>query len=251
LFVALTLLKLSSPLFLPETEPHYFFDVDHSLTMDDEVFESIEHQKQLLAQAKSRQGQRPDDRKSTEQVFSDQMMAFATLDIRKASESKTKIYQSFVPPSYLPCITPLVELQPILIKDLKLEIQHRGRYLMLRSIAPPLRMTAVTTAMEDENGDATLLMLYQQDHEWNRAANDIIPWNTPVIVKEPYYKITADGGYALRVDHLSDCYYLDKNDPRVPEAWRPPLIEKQSAYDLKLKGNAAFKKGEYWDAIKE
>lgn len=206
----------------------------------------FDRQKQTLQEAKKRQGQRPRDRKSRQYTYTKFMM------LRQTGEAVAMVHSSFVPPAYLPCTTPMAELQHVAIKDLQLETHHRGTYLLLRSITPPSRMTAIMAIMEDENGDVMMLQLHQQEDETKRAASDIVNVGTIILVKEPYFKLMADGEYGLRVDHLSDVIYLQKDNARIPNAWQPRLLEiDDSAESLKTKGNLSMEKSKYWDAITE
>lgn len=208
-------------------------------------------QKKTLEEAKKRQGQRPRDRKSREHTYTKFMMHLMSQDIT-LSDSKSMISSSFIPPSYLPCSTSMSELNPITIKYLQLETHHRGTYLLLRSITPPNRMTAIMAVMEDEDGDVILLTLYQQEDERNRAAVDIVKVGTILLVKEPYFKVMGDGEYGLRVDHLSDVIHLTSGDARIPKAWQPRRIKSElSAESLKTRGNISMGKKKYWDAITE
>lgn len=209
----------------------------------------INRQKKTLQEAKKRQGQRPRDRKSREHIYTKFMMMLISGGI---SEQNGMVLSSFIPPSYLPCSTPMTELRPVAIKNLQLEIHHRGTYLLLRSISRPNRMTAIMAIMEDENGDVISLQLYQQEDDSNRAAADIVNVGTVLLVKEPYFKVMGDGEYGLRVDHLSDVIHLKRDDARIPKAWQPRLIDIQlSAESLKTKGNVSMGKKKYWDAITE
>jgi len=162
------------------------------------------------------------------------------------------VHSSIIAPSYLPCIAPVNELRPVAIRDLQLEIHHRGTYLLLRSITPPTRMTAIMALFEDEMGDVVLLHLYQQEDEGARKAVDIVDVGTTLLVKEPYFKVTGDGEYGLRVDHLSDVVQLSECNFMIPDKWRPRVIEMvRTAESLKLKGNAAVGEHKYRDAITE
>lgn len=211
--------------------------------------ELINRQKQTLQEAKKRQGRRPRDLKSREQVYRKFMVAFM---FRGNRERNHMIHSSFIPPAYLPCTTPMSVLRPVAIKDLQLETHHRGTYLLLRSITPPSRMTAIMAIMEDENGDVIMLQLYQQEDEGKRAATDIVNVGTILLIKEPYFKVMGDGEYGLRVDHLSDIIHLKRDDSRIPKAWQPRLIEIEcSAESLKIKGNQSMAESRYWDAITE
>lgn len=81
---------------------------------------------------------------------------------------------------------------------------------------------------------------------------DIINVNTIFLVKEPYFKLTADGKYGLRMDHLSDVVHLNNDDARIPEVWRSHSTKAEhTAESLKIKGNAAVGKCKYWNAINE
>lgn len=209
----------------------------------------ISSQRKTLQEAKLRQGQRPHDRKTREQTYTNFMMLFTSGEI---TQLKGIVSSAFIPPPYLPCSTPMTELKPVAIKNLQLETHHRGTYLLLRSITSPHRMTAIMAVMEDEYGDVVLLQLYQQDDESNRSAIDIVNVDTVLLVKEPYFKVMGDGEYGIRVDHLSDVIHLKRDDPRMPTAWQPQLIEIQlSAESLKTKGNRSMGKKKYWDAVTE
>ncbi len=95
--------------------------------------------------------------------------------------------------------------------------------------------------IEDENCDAIMLQLYQQEDKDTRAATDIVDVGTLLLVKEPYFKVTGDGEYGLRVDHLSDIVHLERDDARIPDVWQPGLVEiERSAESLKIKGNLAI-----------
>jgi hypothetical protein len=211
----------------------------------------LETQKTTLAKAKLRKGQKPHDRKRKKELYDDFMLA---LMLRRVSPqmSGTMMHSSFVPPAYHPCIKSFADLKPIAIKNLQLETHHRGTYLLLRSLTPPYRMTAIMAVMEDGNLDAVKLQIYQQEDEEVCKAADIINIGTIMIVKEPYYKVMGDGEYGVRVDHLSDVVTLHETDERIPEAWKPRFIElDRSAESLKTQGNMAMGEGRYWDAIEE
>lgn len=101
------------------------------------------------------------------------------------------------------------------IKDLRLETHHRGNCLLLRSITPPNKMTAIMVIVEDEMKDAVMLQLYQQVDKMHRPATSILNQNDVCLVKEPYFKVMADGNYGLRVDHVSDLVKIEPRDQRV------------------------------------
>lgn len=159
---------------------------------------------------------------------------------------------SFVLPAYPPCIRSFKDLKRVAIKDLLLETHHRGTYLLLRSITPPDRMTAVMSIVEDENKDALMPQLYHQEEENERPADDILPEGTVLVVKEPYLKLMSDGDHGLRIDHPSDIIHLPSHDDRVPTCWQPRRKEKSlTASAWKKKGNNRFDESKYHAAIRQ
>ena len=210
--------------------------------------QAIAAQKRTLQRAQLRRGQTPSDLKLPSEVHTQFMMLLMS---RRLEPEKKLIYSTFVPPAYLPCITPIADLRPITIRDLQLEIHHRGRCIFVRSITPPCRMTAIMAVVEDELGDVLKIQLYQQVDEDERSATDIIDVGTILLLKEPFFKVMGDGEYGLRVDHLSDVVAIDNTDDRVPKAGRHKVIEMQDSTELKASGNSAMGEKRYWAAIRE
>ena len=203
-------------------------------------------QKQSLRDAQSRKGQHPKGRKSRDQIT----LQFRFRLMMNRGKANFNMRTSFVPPAYSPCIGSLFNLTKVMINDLLLETHHRGSYLVLRSITPPDRMTAIMAIMEDENKDAIMLQLYHQEEE--RAAEEILEEGVVLIVKEPYLKLMSDGDYGIRVDHLSDVIYLPKYDERVPNCWQLRFAEHNTSASVwKTIGNDHFKESKYHTAIEQ
>ncbi|KAJ8116080.1 hypothetical protein OPT61_g2413 [Boeremia exigua] len=210
--------------------------------------DALLRQKQILERAQKRKGQRPRDWRPKDEMYTSFMMAIMMSNM--SPKDTHRIHTSFIPPSYLPCSTSLAELRPINIRDLQLETHHRGRYLLVRAMTPPNRMTAIMVLVEDQAEHATMLQIYQQENETDRTARDIIDEGTVLILKEPYLKVMASGEYGLRVDHLSDIIEIDEHDPRCPLQWCPQVLDtERSVESLKQKGNEAVTAGKYWKAI--
>src|SRR6202043_3212755 len=96
------------------------------------------------------------------------------------------------------------------------------------------------------------LQLYQQDEKNNRPATSIIKQNDVFLVKEPYFKVMADGGYGLRIDHLSDLICIREGNERLPNQWSPRVfVVGKAANDWKLEGNDAMRRQQYWIAIEK
>jgi hypothetical protein len=204
-------------------------------------------QKAILKAAMAREGQLPTDRKARgELIHMHQMITIQTLMQRQ----KMQIHSSFVPPPYPPSTASLDELKPIYIKDLRLGIHHRGTYLLVRSVTMPNRMTAITAIVEDENKDALVIQLYHYPDDNVRPSSSIITQGDVFLIKEPYFKIMGDGGYGLRIDHVSDLVRIDARHKLCSKQWIPDLFKlTRTADDLKQEGNLAMGRKQYWEAI--
>jgi hypothetical protein len=208
----------------------------------------LAQQKKILKAAyEEHQGECPEDRKSRRELVNDFEM---NCMVQQMHEMPMR--SSFLPPPYLPSIAPLEELKQTFINNLRLETHHRGKYLLLRSITPSNRMTAIMAVVEDEREDAVMLQLYHQDDKQDRPATSTLKQNDIIIVKEPYFKVMADGEYGLRVDHVSDLVRIDPGDERVPIQWTPRVLDlDKTADDWKLEGNEAMKRQQYWVAVQK
>ena len=153
----------------------------------------------------------------------------------------------FISFAYPPSTTPAAQLTPMLISDLRLETHHTGRVLVLRAFGHPQRMTGVQNAVEDENGNVDRIGLYNFDT--SLTPERILGRGAVIAVKEPYYKVTVDGGYTIRVDHPSDVVRLSPGDSLVPEAFAARFVEVKDAATLKAEGNAAYGKKDCMSAL--
>lgn len=221
---------------------------DHS-----QYFEILVKQQKALKDAMARQGQRPKDFKCPQELIQQLMMRVLMqkmMEFDPQNNTKHFISTSFLPIPYGPSVTPLDELQPIHIKNLRLETHHRGSYLLVRALTPPDRITAIMAVVEDENAVAIQLQLYQQPDENLRPATSVIMKNDVFLIKEPYLKTTSDGGYGLRVDHVSDAIRLGAFHDMVPEKWKPTVMNiSKTADDWKQEGNEEMGGKHYWAAI--
>lgn len=205
-------------------------------------------QKQSLRDALSFKGQRPKGRKLRDEIIL-QFRFRLMMRQGRANSNTFNMRSSLIPPAYTPCLSPFSDLKKVMIKDLLLETHHRGTYLLLRSVTPPDRMTAVMAIVEDEEKDVLMLQLYYQEPENERAAEEILGEGMVLIVKEPYLKLMSDGDYGVRVDHLSDAIYLPMHDQRMPNCWQVTRDNHGSAGAWKAKGNDYFNGSKYRDAI--
>ena len=212
----------------------------------------LERQRGVLQAARARQGERPKDRRSRMELVNSFMIqhAIQRMEESKAVGTTVMIQSSFIPPPYPPSTAPLKELTKTFIEDLKLETHHRGNYLLVRSITPPNKMTAVMAIVVDERGDAMMLQICQQDIKNDRPTTSVIKQDDVFVVKEPYFKVMADGEYGLRIDHVSDLIRVEARDEKLPAQWGSRVVDvEKTANDWKQEGNDAMKRQQYWIAI--
>lgn len=160
--------------------------------------------------------------------------------------NRHQMQTTFIGEAYPPSIEPISSLTPILLRDLKLEIHHRGRVLIVKTFCEPIRVSSIQNAVEDTQGAVERLSVYNLPSA--SPLNDVLPKGGIVAVKEPYFKATADGGVTVRVDHPSDFVLLKPHDPLVPSQWKTGPQVALTECQLKEKGNTAFKHGNWQEA---
>ncbi|TVY35156.1 Histone-lysine N-methyltransferase [Lachnellula subtilissima] len=177
------------------------------------------NQKKALRDAQTRIGQGIENRKSRDELtIQFRFRLMMSRQVRGGLNLRT----AFIPPAYSPSFRSILDLHKVMIKDLLLETHHREKYIMLRSITPPDRMTAVMAIVEDENGDAIMLQLYYQEEENARPAG------------------RNDFNYQRTLSKID----------RVPSCWQPRVKEfKMSAEHLRMQGNNYFNDSNYEAAI--
>ena len=218
----------------------------HDVSEVPEYFRYLQRQKQNLKNAQAVKGNLAMPRKSRDEILMQFM--FRQMMKAKAPANPTNIRSSFIPPAYTPCIRPFNKLKRIMIKSLCLETHHRDRYLLLRSITQTDTMTAVMAIVEDEEGSVLMLQLYNQELELSGAQS--LKAGTVLAVKEPYVKVMADGDYGIRVDHLSDVFFIPEFDDLVPSSWRGHVTQdEENALSWKAKGSKHFNQNDFRSAI--
>lgn len=218
----------------------------HDVSNVPEYFRYLQTHKQNLKNAQALKGRPAKSPKSKDEILMQFM--FRQMMKTEARGNTTNIRSSFLPPAYPPCHTPFSNLSKVMIKDLCLETHHRKRYLLIRTVTPPDTMTAVMAIVEDEDGSALMLQLYNQEQELSNTHG--LRDGTVLVVKEPYVKVMADGDYGIRVDHLSDVWFVPKFDDLVPLFWRKRVTQSdEDASSWKEKGSEHFGQGDYRSAI--
>lgn len=243
------------------------------------MIQMLERQKAQHARAKMFKGQKPVSRPTRLERIQRQKGSVA-YGAQMRVQIGSMVQHSIVSYVYPPSVAPLRQLAKMRIDELLLETNHRGRYLLLRTISQANKMTAVMAVVEDDSGrkdNVELLSLYNcLDDLQVKYLDDWIPKGTILIVKEPYYKLTADGNASIRVDHVSDVLFLEpvsngeiahcalrdchevgsgdlvKIGINLPVDWIPAKDQKsiQTPTELKDAGNFAYKRGNYYQAVK-
>ncbi|KAI7775561.1 hypothetical protein LA080_006572 [Diaporthe eres] len=232
-------------------------------------FEKLQQQKELLKKAKSRKGQKPTQamrrsRAQLEEQFlasvmrcstqesaalldADEVLSAQYLNVQMmALMNQHHMRTTFIGEAYPPSIEPMSSLTPILLHDLKIEIHHRGRLLIVKTFCEPIRISSIQNAIEDVRGAVDRLSVYNLPS--TSPMDRVLPKGAIVAVKEPYFKATADGSVMVRVDHPSDIVLLEPHDSLVPSQWRRGPKAAKTASQLKEEGNTAFKLGNWQEA---
>jgi tetratricopeptide (TPR) repeat protein len=108
------------------------------------------------------------------------------------------------------------DLEPILISELQLNAVHEGRVLRGRICGNPVLQAGVNILFEDSRGDLIELTLYCLDAKSQQDAEKRCPMGLKLSVKEPYYKVRADGTNGIRVDVLHDLVFEVENCQSQP-----------------------------------
>lgn len=169
-----------------------------------------------------------------------------------ANEKGPQLRYTHIGYPYRPSVTPLADLKPMTISELRLETHHKGRVLIVRTFTPAVRVTSVQTAIEDGNLDVNQMCVCNVDLD-ARAA-DVLPKGAIFAIKEPYYISGPENGYIVRIDHPSDLHRLTPAHPQVPFAFAPRVLELDAkaddvAFGFKADGNTAYKKKKYLSAV--
>ncbi|RPA92790.1 SET domain-containing protein [Choiromyces venosus 120613-1] len=200
----------------------------------------------ILKAAEGRKGQKPLFKPSRASLIYSHN-SFSSQAQAQAAGATLNISSNIAYNEHPPCIALFDALEKKYLEDLRLELAHRGRYVILRAVVNPDRLVSISTIAEDENGEVETVQIYNQDDR--KLPVSIVPEGQVFIVKEPFFKMTFGGGTSIRVDHVSDIIFLDGEDERVPEKWRPrlrPLARRP--LDWKEDGNRFYGGKQYFEA---
>ena len=167
---------------------------------------------------------------------------------RDTLDREPEILDYFLPDPYPPSDRRLDEMQPISIGNLQLEKRYTGGVLFAKTIDSAIRAAAIQTIIEDEQGQAERLAVYNIDLKID--AEDFLPEDALIAIKEPTLTSATSGGYTIRIDHPSDLLILGAHNKRLPQA----LLEgysglNKTALNWKQEGNDAYSARKYFTAI--
>ncbi|KAL8837551.1 MAG: hypothetical protein Q9176_005607 [Flavoplaca citrina] len=140
-----------------------------------------------------------------------------------------------------PSTAHLSSLTRIMLNELKMELTHRGSYLLVKTT--PLHEMFAT--FQDEEGNTHNVINCLQDGQ--QLFSEPYAIAQYIVLKEPLCKETGDGHPAVVILHLSDVTVLSQSDLMLPSVWQ--LTEVHSALQLKKLGNLHMKREAYYKAI--
>ncbi|KAH9938008.1 uncharacterized protein B0H18DRAFT_866735 [Fomitopsis serialis] len=153
----------------------------------------------------------------------------------------------------------LDQLKPITRSRMLMRKTHLGSYLICRSIAPCTKIVAIQTVVEDVNGDAQILSIYNfpTTVEASLKYLDLIfPVGVTMAILEPTFKAATQGEHPIiRVDSPTDIVFLDPRSAMLRDVrWKtgqavPTFASWPSDADhWKAHGNMHFKAGHWLPA---
>lgn len=136
-----------------------------------------------------------------------------------------------------------------------LNTHHRGCVLFVRTFCEPntyntYNTCSIMNAIEDSNGDVSRVDL--RYIAFVDSPERVLPKNALLAIKEPFYKTGAvDGKTLVRVDQPSNLVLLKPGDDLVPKSFTSDTnkLLQLSAARLKKKGNMAFSRGDWQEAV--
>ncbi|KAH8882509.1 hypothetical protein GQ53DRAFT_812008 [Thozetella sp. PMI_491] len=179
--------------------------------------------------------QLPPSKSSREQLIKTHRSHLKKQDL--VDDAPRPVKQPVMSEAYPASARSIKDLEIIPLSELRLEIHHRGKGLVVRAITPPYISAGSISIVEDGFGNVDKLAIYNQP---DSSVLSALPEGCVVAVKEPYYKDNGGGkDYMICVDHPSDVIFLRFSDPVIPESLRMgPLLK--SAKEWKDAGDKAF-----------
>uniref|UniRef100_A0A915D845 Uncharacterized protein n=3 Tax=Ditylenchus dipsaci TaxID=166011 RepID=A0A915D845_9BILA len=182
-------------------------------------------------------------------------MEFKSLQLKmsKMQFGDYQIKKSLVTGQSHSSMTPLKELQPITLRDMKVPMVHTGKYLACRIISEAYILVATAFLIEDLNGEVEIVSLYNFQLNIGNSCSWLPP-GTIMFIKEPYLKFGSIGrDLIIRVDSPSDVVFVDESDQQRLQwanalQWYNP--QKLSVDQLRARGNQYYVEKNYEWALK-
>lgn len=147
---------------------------------------------------------------------------------------------SYAASPYYPSTTGIQDLEPMHFGALRNGIFYRGRYIIVKTLTDPVRMSAdVAAVAQDERGFALTIKLFQQPRQSLISQTDVF------LIKEPRLVVLRPGEHLLCIDHINNIIPLGLNHSLLPRIWLPSTPPGQYAQE----GDEAMERQQYWIAI--
>uniref|UniRef100_A0AC34FWL2 SET domain-containing protein n=1 Tax=Panagrolaimus sp. ES5 TaxID=591445 RepID=A0AC34FWL2_9BILA len=163
------------------------------------------------------------------------------------------------------CKTSFGDLKPIILRDMKAPMIHRGRYLVCKCICKPLPLVGIFESpndgtyiagginmlIQDLNGDVEEVSIYNFLYQF--ANLDWMSSETVMIIKEPWLRYGSQSKVpSIRVDSPSDTMFVDVTDGEFmnkigAKKW---IVKKSKDANVwREEANDCFKSGNFEKAL--
>ena len=200
----------------------------------------LERQKERLDDARRRKGENPTDRKNPGKLIQSHYNALTWISEKNPPEDTFLVDSSIIAPHYAPSTTSSDRLTKMYVKDLQLETHHRGFYLLLTTIVSPMKIAGVIVSLMRDEADDVVMTSHHYENIQSLYLAGVF------MIKEPYFTITSDGDYCVRVDHVTDMIHICAGYNRVSSHLGPYSDEiPVTTVDWKCKGDTELKEQNY------
>ncbi|KAF4443004.1 N-lysine methyltransferase SMYD2 [Fusarium acutatum] len=231
---------------------------DNTIFMSPEESERIQRTikdiERLCAEQTGQSREPTDPRSLVEQAISTslmQEMSSAAFGLGAPKKPRETMVAYGTGKQYPPSTAKLADLQPMAIRELRMETHHRGFSLSLRRVSPVsiLQASSWTVVKGQSSDEMERLEVFLHTSQYGDNALEIA---SDLVIKEPYYTLNAQGDCTIRIDHPSDLIVIKISE--TPESWRDKekysgMPDFVSPGEHKKKGNdALLKKKNYAEA---
>ncbi|CAG8610794.1 6678_t:CDS:1, partial [Dentiscutata heterogama] len=211
-------------------------------------------------------------RKSRQQLISEHEYRLNYFD-QAYNENLFIVYNTYEQRNIKP--TPKIKFtleNRISIKNLRINKEYHGKFLVCRVIAKCIKINALLTIVEDPEGDVERLALYnfnQKSVSQGRGpmkplsvdhASKYLPIGTQIVIGNPSYQIAGDGNAIIYSDNPDDVIMIiDRKIQLRDAAWRTDrpkgtysiIGNKKSVDECRFRGNEYFMSSDFMAAVRE